>query len=169
MADDELPDWDRIVERHANRVLRVALRILGSVQDAEEISQDVFTEAFQMHQRGPIQSWTGLLVRLATLRSIDRLRRNRPSVELRESDRISTTEPFDEFAAKELAQWLRKAMAQLPDQQATVFAMFHFEQLSRNEVAETLGISLESVSTTLYKARQRLLSQLAVFNRGDSI
>jgi RNA polymerase sigma factor (sigma-70 family) len=59
-------------------------------------------------------------------------------------------------------------MAQLPDQQATVFAMFHFEQLSRNEVAETLGISLESVSTTLYKARQRLLSQLAVFNRGDS-
>ncbi len=90
MVDDELPDWDRIVERHANRVFRVALRILGSVQDAEEISQDVFTEAFQMHERGPIQSWAGLLVRLATLRSIDRLRRNRPSVELRESDRIST-------------------------------------------------------------------------------
>ena len=168
MVADELPDWDRIVERHANRVFRVALRILGSVQDAEEVSQDVFTEAFRMHKRGPIQSWTGLLVRLATMRSIDRLRRNRPTVQLRESDRISTVEPFEAAAAKELAQWLRKAMAQLPDQQATVFAMSQFEQLSRNEVSATLGISLEAVSTTLYKARQRLLSQLTVFNRGAS-
>lgn len=168
MDDDESPDWNRIVERHANRVFRVAQRILGSVQDAEDVSQDVFTEAFRMHQKGPIQSWSGLLVRLATLRSIDRLRRNRPSVELRESDRLSTAEPFDEAAAKELAQWLRMAMAQLPDQQATVFAMVQFEQLSRHEISATLGVSLETVSTTLYKARQRLLSQLAVFNRGDS-
>jgi RNA polymerase sigma-70 factor (ECF subfamily) len=168
MVADELPDWDRIVERHANHVFRVARRILGSVQDAEDVSQDVFTEAFRMHKKGPIQSWTGLLVRLATLRSIDRLRRHRPSVALRESDRLSTAEPFDEAAATELAQWLRKAMAHLPDQQATVFAMIQFEQLSRNEVSATLGISLESVSTTLYKARQRLLSKLGVFNRGDS-
>ena len=168
MTDGELPDWDRIVERHAKRVFRVALRILGSVQDAEDVSQDVFTEAFRLHKTGPVQSWTGLLVRLATLRSIDRLRRNRPSVELRECDRMSTVEPFDEFAAKELAHWLRKAMAQLPDQQATVFVMLHFEQLSRNEVAAALGISPEAVSTALYKARQRLLTQLAVFNQGDS-
>ena len=115
MADDELPDWDRIVELHAKRVFRVALRILGSVQDAEEVSQDVFTEAFRMHKRGPIQSWTGLLVRLATMRSIDRLRRNRPTVQLRDSDRISTVETFEAAAAEELAQWLRKAMAQLPE------------------------------------------------------
>jgi RNA polymerase sigma factor (sigma-70 family) len=168
MADGELPDWDRIVERHAKRVFRVALRILGSVQDTEEVSQDVFAEAFRLHTKGPIQSWTGLLVRLATLRSLDRLRRNRPSVELREGDRISRVGPFEEAAAEELAQWLRKAMTQLPDQQATVFAMFHFEHLSREDVSATLGVSPETVSTALYKARQRLLSQLAVFNRGDS-
>jgi RNA polymerase sigma-70 factor, ECF subfamily len=168
MVDDDLPDWDWIVKRHANRVFRVALRILGSVQDAEEISQDVFTEAFRMHKRGPIQSWTGLLVRLATLRSIDQLRRSRPSVEVHEGDRVWAVEPFEEAAAKELAESMRRAMAQLPNQQATVFAMFYFEGLSRNEVSATLEISPETVSTTLYKARQRLLSQLAVFNRGDS-
>jgi RNA polymerase sigma-70 factor (ECF subfamily) len=168
MADGELPDWDRIVERHAARVFRVALRILGSVQDAEDASQDVFTEAFQLHRAGPVQSWTGLLVRLATLRSIDRLRRRRPSAELREGDRISIVEPFEEFAATELATWLRKAIARLPDQQATVFVMVHFEQLSRNEVSMALGISPEATSTALYKARQRLLAQIAVFNRGDS-
>ncbi|MHB1037698.1 MAG: RNA polymerase sigma factor [Pirellulales bacterium] len=168
MANVELPDWDRIVDRHAKRVFRVALRILGSVQDAEDVSQDVFTEAFRLHQAGPIQSWTGLLVRLATLRSIDRLRRKQPFVELRECDRVSTVEPFEEVAATELAHWLRKAIAQLPDQQATVFVMFHFEQLSRDQVSASLGISAEAVSTALYKARQRLLAQLVILNQGDS-
>lgn len=167
MADGELPDWDRIVERHAKRVFRVAVRILGCVEDAEDVSQDVFTEAFRLHKVGPVQSWPGLLVRLATLRSIDRLRRNRPSEELRESDRMSIVEPFDQVAAAELAQWLRNSMAQLPDQQAAVFVMFHFEQLSRDQISATLGVSPEAVSTTLYKARQRLLTRLAVFNQGD--
>jgi RNA polymerase sigma-70 factor (ECF subfamily) len=168
MTEDELPDWDRIVERHAKRVFRVALRIVASVQDAEDVSQDVFTEAFRLHKAGPVQSWTGLLVRLATLRSLDRLRRHRPSVELRECDRMSTAELFEELAAGELARWLRQAIAQLPDQQATVFVMHHFEQLSRDQVSAALGVSPEAVSTALYKARQRLLRQLAVFNQGDS-
>lgn len=168
MAENQAPDWDRIVERHAQRVFRVALRILGSVHDAEDVSQDVFAEAFQLHSRGPVQSWAGLLVRLATLRSLDRRRRNRPSVELRESDRTSSVEPFEEAAAAELARWLRTAIARLPDQQAAVFAMTCFERLSRDEVSAALGISPAAVSTALYKARQHLLTQVAVFNHGDS-
>ena len=168
MTNSTLPDWDQIVDRHAQRVFRVAMRILRSVQDAEDVSQDVFTEAFRLHKAGPVQSWTGLLVRLATLRSLDRLRRNRPSVAIREGDRMSTVEPLDELEAQELARWLQRALAQLPDQQAAVFALHHFEQLSREEVSAALGVSLEAVSTTLYKARQRLLKQLAVFNQGES-
>ena len=166
MVAGELPDWDQIVDRHTQRVFRVALRILGSVQDAEDVSQDVFTEAFQLHQRGPVQSWTGLLVRLATLRALDRRRRRRPSVEVREDDRISTVEPFDAVAASELASWLRAAIGQLPDQQATVFVMHHFEHLERDDIATTLGITADAVSTTLYKARQRLFEQLSHFHRG---
>jgi len=167
MTDGELLDWNRIVERHAKCVFRVALRILRSVQDAEDVSQDVFTEAFRLHKTGPVQTWTGLLVRLATLRSLDRLRRNRPTVELREGDRMSTVEPIEEAAARELADWLRKAVIELPDQQATAFVMHYFERLSHDQVSAALGVSKEAVSTALYKARQRLLAQLAVFNQGD--
>jgi RNA polymerase sigma-70 factor, ECF subfamily len=165
MTEDELPDWDQIVEHHAKRVFRVALRILRSVQDAEDVSQDVFTEAFCLHRKGPVQSWTGLLVRLATLRSLDRLRRNRPCVELRDDDKMSTVGPSEEAGARELADWLRKAIAQLPDQQATVLVMHHFEQLSHDQISATLGVSSDAVSTALYKARQRLLTQLAIFNQ----
>ncbi len=168
MTDDLLPDWDRIVDRHAERVFRVALRIVRSVQDAEDVSQDVFGEAFRLHKLGPIQSWTGLLVRLATLRSLDRLRRTRPSVELRETDRVSTIEPLEELEAKELARWLQAALSQLPDQQATVFVMHCYEGLSRDEISAALDVSPEAVSTALYKARQRLLKQFAAYNQGES-
>ena len=168
MTNGELPDWDAIVEQHASRVFRVALRILKSVHDAEDVSQEVFAEAFRLHVAGPVQPGPGLLVRLATLRSLDRLRRNRPTVELRECDKVSSVEPYQEFAARELADWLGKALAQLPDQQATVFVMHHFEHLSRDQVAAALGVSPPAISTALYKARQRLLAQLAVLNKGDS-
>jgi len=120
-----------------------------------------------LHGAGPVQSWAGLLVRLATLRSLDRLRRYRTSVELRDSDGISNSEPFQEAVAGELAHWLRKAVTHLPDQQATVFVMFHYEHLSRDEISAALTISVESVSTAIYKARQHLQAQLLTFKLGE--
>ena len=60
MSDDHSPNWNVIVERHAERVFRIAYRILGSVHDAEDVSQIVFTEALRVQADGPVQSWTGL-------------------------------------------------------------------------------------------------------------
>jgi RNA polymerase sigma-70 factor, ECF subfamily len=162
-----MPDWSRLVEEHADRVFRVAVRILGCVEDAEDVAQDVFTEAFRLQQQDHVQNWTGLFVRLATLRSLDRLRRTRESQPLREGDRISTEGPFEEAVANELASRLRMAIAELPDQQAAVFTLFHFEHLSRDEIAVSLGISPEAASTALYKARQRLLARLPAIQHGE--
>jgi RNA polymerase sigma-70 factor (ECF subfamily) len=170
MKDGELPDWDRIVDGHAARVFRVAFRILGSVQDAEDVSQDAFAEVYRLHKEGSVQNWTALLVRLAALRSLDQLRRRRHrlSSQLREADRISAVEPSEEAEARELAAHLRQALGQLPDQQATVFVMHYFEQIPRDQIAAALGVSVEAISTALYKARRRLLDELAVFNRRGS-
>jgi RNA polymerase sigma-70 factor, ECF subfamily len=168
MSESDLPDWDALVERHALRVFRVALRIVRRVEDAEDVSQEVFAEAYRLHQAGPVQSWTGLLVRLATLRSLDRLRRTRPTVPMRDDQRAAGVEPFAEAEAKELAEWLSAAVARLPDVQAAAFVMHFYEQMPRHDIAGALGVSPEAVSTALYKARQCLLAQLAVFHEGDS-
>ena len=168
MTVDGQPHWNRIVDRHGKRVFRIALRILGSVHDAEDVSQEVFAEAYRQRKAVSVQSWTGWLVRLATRRAIDRLRRTRTVTELHDHDLVSTVQPFEEATARELAHWLRDAIARLPDQQAAVFALVYFEQLSRDQVAANLGVSPQAVSTALYKARRRLVAQLAVFNDGDS-
>ena len=161
------PDWDSIVDQHAERVFRIAYRILGSVHDAEDVSQNVFAEAFRMHQSESVKTWTGLLIRLSTLRSIDLLRSHKGVLRINEGDRVSPHGPEEEVAGKELAAWLRDAASQLPEQQAAVFALTHYEQLDRNEIAATLSISPESVSSTLYKARQNLKSQLSVLEGGQ--
>ncbi len=170
MSETTEPDWDKVIDKHSERVFRIAFRILGSVHDAEDISQDVFTEAMSIHQHGPIRTWTGLMVRLATVRSIDRLRKNRkqPSPLPAHEDEAFSVRPQQEqeLIASELAMWLRNEIRLLPDQQAAIFSLAYFEQLSRNEIASALEISPETVSTTLYKARQKLSDRLAVI-QGD--
>lgn len=163
MSDEPLPDWNMIVQKHAERVFRIAYRILGSVHDAEDVSQIVFTEALRIRANGPVQSWTGLFARLSTMRAIDQLRRRRTTVPIANEDRSPDSGPHEHAVGTELAAWLREAASKLPEQQAAIFSLTHFEQLDRNEVAAVLNISPESVSTALYKARQRLSEQLSAF------
>lgn len=141
MPEPDEPDWDRIVERHAERVFRIAWRILGTVHDAEDVAQEVFREAIVLHRQGPIRTWAGLLVRLATLRSLDRRRSRKHSVEMLDTDPVCYAKPEHQLIASELSDWLRSEVARLSDQQAAVFSLTYYEQLSRNEIAATLEIS----------------------------
>lgn len=171
VAELNVPNWGLVVERHAERVFRIAYRILGSVHDAEDVSQEVFAEAMTIHQAGPIRTWTGLMVRLATVRSIDRLRKDRkqpeslPNVDF---NSCASPRPDQRLIAAELAMWLRCEIRKLPDQQAAIFSLAYFEQLSRNEIATALDVSPETVSTTLYKARKKLANRLAVVHGDQS-
>ncbi len=160
MNRESSPDWSWIVQTHGGRVFGVAMRILGSVQDAEDVSQDVFLQAYEIYSAGAVQSWTGLLVRLATLRSLDLRRRNRPTAELIERDCPASSDPAASLIRNELADSLRLAVGKLSDQQATVFAMSCYETMTRDEIALVLCISPEAVSTSLYRARQRLAEDL---------
>jgi DNA-directed RNA polymerase specialized sigma24 family protein len=66
-------------------VLRIACRILGVVADAEDVTQDVFCEAWQIHTSREVANWPGLLRRLVVVRALDKLRRRRPHLPLTEN------------------------------------------------------------------------------------
>lgn len=155
-----MTDWDPIVATHGETVLRIAYRLLGSLDEAEDVVQEVFSQAVAMERQDPVLNWGGLLRHLATMRSIDRLRRRRPVGVLPDVPARIDSDPVEAALREELAQWLRQAIGQLPPQQAEVFSLTYFEQVPRDEIASLLDISVEAVSTAVYKARQRLRSLL---------
>jgi RNA polymerase sigma-70 factor, ECF subfamily len=161
-------DWDGLVRDHGPAVFGTAWRILGQAADAEDVVQDVFLEAHRLHQRQPVRSWAGLLRRLAACRALDRLRQRRPSVPL-DGLELSHSRDGPEATAigRELAQRLREALTQLPQREAAVFCLRYFEDLSYQEIADTLGIGSGAVAAALYKARGKLQALLTEAAKGD--
>jgi hypothetical protein len=70
-------DWKRIVREQGPGVYRIAWRILGNADDADEVVQDVFLQAHQYESRNEVSNRVGLLKRLTVCRSLDGLRRRR--------------------------------------------------------------------------------------------
>jgi RNA polymerase sigma-70 factor, ECF subfamily len=82
MTKREETNWEAIVNEHAMDLFAIASRILGRVGDAEDIVQEVFLEAFRLHERKAVPQWSGLLRRMAVCRALDRLRQRKVTVAL---------------------------------------------------------------------------------------
>jgi len=147
-------DWPKIVEQHGPAVYRIARRILGHAADADDVCQEVFLEVYRVTAAETVTNMPGLVRRLASFRSLDKLRKRKPVVPLDDlavaGDRDG---PPAVAIANELAMRLRDALTQLPQQQAAVFALRYFEDLSTAEIADCLGTSTSAVSTALSKCR----------------
>jgi RNA polymerase sigma-70 factor, ECF subfamily len=144
-------------------ILRLACRILGSGPDAEDVVQETFLEGYQLGQSEAVENWGGLFSHIAVHRSLDRLRRRRPTGPL-SGDEVSPRAdgPPQAAIAGELAQRLREAIGKLPEQQATVFCLRYFDDLPYGQIAERLGLEVGAVGTALSKARGKLKSLLTV-------
>jgi RNA polymerase sigma-70 factor, ECF subfamily len=117
-------------------------------------------EAFQLQQRQQVGNWAGLLRTMATRRALDQLRRRRRAEPLTALECTRDSGPHEMAVALELAQRLREAIARLPDGQAAVFSLRYFEELSYDEIAQTLGIDSSAVGMALHKARAKLQTLL---------
>jgi RNA polymerase sigma-70 factor (ECF subfamily) len=150
-------DWERIVAQHSRHVLGTAYRLLGNESDAEDVSQEVFLELFQKLPALQIAHVPALLHRITTFRALDRLRRRHATQPLggEPAARLSDG-PEEQAIGAELAAWLRQAVARLPAQEAAVFCLRFFEDLSSQRIAETLDISLGAVAVALHRARANL-------------
>ncbi len=167
-----MPDWNEIIRLNAAQVLNSAYRILGKVADAEDVSQEVFSEAYRKWQTDPNQRWSGLLRRMAVCRSIDLLRLNRPTESIETSaiefaDNKSAC-PVEIAIANELHQQVRIAIANLPAREAQVFCLMFFEQQSNQQISESLGITRAAVATAISKARSKLELVLSRISTGES-
>jgi len=152
-----MADWDALIDEYGPMVVRVSWRILGRGADVEDNVQEVFFEAFRLHQRETVRQWGGLLRRLATLGALARLRRRRREASLEGlAEPACECPPEENLIAGELEARLRAAVAALPGREGAVFSLRYFEGLQLPEIAATLGIKYAAAATALSRARAKL-------------
>jgi len=157
---------------------RVAYRLLGNEADALDAVQEGFIKALThlpaFQGRSTFKTW---LLRVVTNASLD-LGRQRGRREALASERIdqrpldgnepaSWNDPGDGLARADLRRQLQNALAQLPEAQRRTFVLHAEAELSYREVADVLGISIGTVMSRLYYARQRLRAYLKPWVRGS--
>ena len=136
---------------------QTAWRILGQAQDCEDVLQESFLEAHRLYAKREVKHWPAFLKRLVTFRSLDLLRR-RKDLEPIGSSHVADSQagPVQSAIVNEQRTRLRELVGELPERQAAVFCLLHYEEKSVEEVAEILEISSNAVSMALFKARKKL-------------
>lgn len=146
----------RLYDRYARVLYTLAYRILGSVEEAEEVVIDVFSKVWANAatydpSRGRVDNWLFMMTRS---RSLDRLRsRQRRDRVVDVSTQQAQVEPTctpqleEELVIQERRDRVQAALAQIPAEQRTVLELAYFTGLSQSEIAAQLGLSLGTVKT----------------------
>jgi RNA polymerase sigma factor (sigma-70 family) len=155
-------DWQTIVTECGPLVWRTAYRLLGNHADAADCFQETFLAALELSRRQSVRNMSGLLVRLATTRAIDRLRQKgrQERGQAASGDGTGPGGPADQAQAEELVGQLREAIGQLPAQEAKVFCLRYLSEMSYRQIAGRLGIGINMVGVSLYRAKARLRAAL---------
>ena len=156
-----------VYDRHAPVALAVALRIVADRGQAEDLVHDAFVTAWQKIDRfdparGSLRSWIVAIVRN---RAIDRLRANRPSMEIGEADDRSLLQTgpnptWDDALARLGGAQLRAAVAELPTEQRDAVELAYFGGHTYREIATLTGVPLGTATSRLRLALARLREEL---------
>lgn len=150
-----------LVDEYLPRVYRFALRLTGSREEAEDLTQETFLRAWRRrgHLRDPARARVWLFTIAKNLWN-DRLRRKarRPAaIEPLPEDQASTAAPADrELMVQEDLRRVLAAMDSLPARQREVLYLRACEEMSISEIGAVLGISVEAAKASLCEARKRL-------------
>ena len=158
--------YEALVERYGGRVYNIALRITHDPDAARDCAQDAFIRAYRaLHQYEPVYPFGPWLYRITTNASLNFVQRGRGR-EITVDELPENPEPLEagpELSAvrKEDVQEVLDAMALLPSAYRAALTLRHIQQLSYQEVADSLGIPLGTVKTHLHRARAALKAKLA--------
>jgi RNA polymerase sigma-70 factor, ECF subfamily len=163
---------EELFRRHRDAAYRVAYRLLGNVEDALDAVQDGFIKAMtHLHgfeNRSSFKTWLLRVVSNAAL-DLGRQRRRRDELNSIATERAildgGTTpdhaDPCREAEESDLRLAVADALLQLPESQRRTFVLHVDGGLSYREVADAMGISIGTVMSRLYYARQKLKGLLA--------
>jgi RNA polymerase sigma-70 factor, ECF subfamily len=161
-----------LVERHQNTVVGTVAKMLGNVHDAEDISQQVFLRIWRNAKRyRPDAKFTTYLFTITRNLVFNETRRRGRKKEVSAEEREENPHyqledradrrPDAEMLQAELRDAVDAAIASLPENQRMAVIMRRYDQLSYEEIAKVLHLSLPAVKSLLFRARGMLRESLA--------
>jgi RNA polymerase sigma-70 factor (ECF subfamily) len=161
-----------LVERHQNAVIGTVAKMLGNASESEDIAQQVFLRIWRNAKRyRPDAKFTTYLFTITRNLVFNESRRKSRKKEVSSDEREENSnclveaspdrQPDAELLQAELQQAVDTAIASLPETQRMAVVLRRYEQLSYEEIAETLELSVSAVKSLLFRARTTLRESLS--------
>ena len=167
--------FEELVNRYERKIYRLALRLTGNAEDAEDVLQETFLKAFEhlpdFRQDSRFYTW---LVRIAVNEGLMKLRKRRSNKAEPMEDAVDEDgqvmprefrdwkpNPEQLLSQEEMERVLLDAARRLPASLRTVFMLRDVEELSTEETAEALNLTPGAVKARLFRARFQLREELS--------
>ncbi|MBN8689998.1 MAG: sigma-70 family RNA polymerase sigma factor [Armatimonadetes bacterium] len=149
-----------LVDRHRNRLIRVASNILRDVNEAEDVAQEAFLKAFrELGNLRDDRAFAGYIYRICVRLCMDKLRQRR--AEPAEFDFVDNANG----SLVENKIVVEKLLNQLTEDLRTTLVLREMEQLSYEEIAEYMGVPVGTVRSRLHVARERFRKLWLIANK----
>lgn len=161
------PSWEQVVSEHSARVFRLAYRLTGNRQDAEDLTQDVFIRVFRSLHRFEPGTFEGWLHRITTNLFLDQARRRQrirfDGLADNQAERLVSSRPTPEAVLDDagLDHDVARALDDLAPEYRAAVVLCDIEGLSYDEVAEVLDIKIGTVRSRIHRGRSQLRTALA--------
>jgi RNA polymerase sigma factor (sigma-70 family) len=160
------PSWEQVVRDHSARVYRLAYRLSGNPQDAEDLTQETFVRVFRSLADFSPGTFEGWLHRITTNLFLDMVRRRqriRFDALPEDTERLPGRAPSPEqvYADTHLDPQIQAALDALSPEFRVAVVLCDIEGLTYEEIAATLGIKLGTVRSRIHRGRVQLRQALA--------
>ncbi|WP_128895263.1 RNA polymerase sigma factor SigW [Longirhabdus pacifica] len=165
--------FNELVQRYSSKIYNLAYRMLGNVQESEDVVQETFLRVYKnLASYNPTHKFSTWIYRIGTNLCIDRLRKRKPiySLDMEREDGegvdgyavIASDEktPEMELILSETQLSIREAIQSLPDKYKSVVILKYFQDLSLQEISEILDMPVTTVKTRIHRGREYLRRKL---------
>ncbi len=173
-------EFEALVATYERRIYNLLLRMVNDPEDAADLTQETFYRAFRAFDRfrGDSHPYTWLYriaVNLANDHLEKRARRRKHEIDLTLLENETLDEPFEwdppdtgltpeeHLLQQELVERVQRLIQQMPPDYKEIILLREYEEMSYEQMAEVLGISLEAVRSRLARARAWLRNRLAPY------
>ncbi len=157
--------FEELYQRYVKRIYNLAYRMVGLANDPEELTQEIFLQAFKNleHFKGESSFYTWLY-RVAANTCLQFLRKKSRSKETVNYDDLAdvqleghpSPDPLEKIERRELGRRIETALAELPENQRLVLILGPIDGRSYEEMAEILGVTVPIIKGRLHRARENI-------------